>query len=139
MFDDYDIKERKLYLKTEIMKGFYVSTTSRSRSELDKAVDDMAYDIKKAKEEIESLKLSIWKLENPPNFQFGDKVLFVPRRDNEYKTKTDILTIKGENHVERRWLMSALESESDFERFYFVEKGNSIITISEDDIVKFAD
>jgi len=116
------------------MKNLFIMS-----SRLEKIESQLRYELKRALEEIDALKLSVWKLENPPKFKFGDKVLFVPYRDSEYKTKTDTLIVKGVNHVGRRRLISALELESEFERFYFVEKGNSIITISEDDLVRFVD
>jgi hypothetical protein len=132
VFDDYDIEKKKLHLKTETMRNFFITNSKPSFTKL----TDCDNEIKKLHEEIDVLKLSVWKLENPPKFKFNDKVLFKPHRFKE--TIKETLIIKGESSIGKTDFYYSIR-QNDFERFYYVEISNRIIIISENNLVKLTD
>jgi hypothetical protein len=131
VFDDYDIEKRKLFIKTEKMKNLFITSSRFNDIE-----SQIMSELKKLHEEVDALKLSVWKLENPPKFKFNDKVLFKPHRFKE--TIEGTLIIKGESSIGKTDFYYSIR-QNNFERFYYVEISNRIIIISENKLVKLTD
>jgi len=131
VFDDYDIEKRKLFIKTEKMKNLFITSSRFNDIE-----SQIMSELKKLHEEVDALKLSVWKLENPPKFKFNDKVLFKPHRFKE--TIKETLIIKGESSIGKTDFYYSIR-QNNFERFYYVEISNRIIIISENNLVKLTD